>query len=247
MSELIDCIDGLRAEDIFRRIAKTANGEPFYLNTVGAGSSFLPTDLPNLEIWYAPDNLSAGALAQWTDLSGNNNHATQGGAPDQPTVVANQVNGYADVEFDGVSDHFDITTPLASSSITIYAIAYTVAGLIYLQGRNAVTDKFIYIQSTTPRWRTTDAQDFTFPADANKWHIWEFQKDGNNKYMWRNGTASVSNPQISATNDRIEVMAKSGATLSALKICEYIYYSAVLTAPQRTQVRDYLNNKYAIY
>lgn len=37
MSELIDCIDGLTAEDIIKSIAKTANGLPFYLQTSGGG------------------------------------------------------------------------------------------------------------------------------------------------------------------------------------------------------------------
>jgi hypothetical protein len=35
MSELVDCIDGLTAKDIIRSIAKTANGTPFYLQTLG--------------------------------------------------------------------------------------------------------------------------------------------------------------------------------------------------------------------
>ena len=35
MSEIIDCADGLTAEDIIRAIAKTANGIPFYLMTSG--------------------------------------------------------------------------------------------------------------------------------------------------------------------------------------------------------------------
>jgi len=37
MSELIDCVDGLTAKDIIKSIAKTANGVPFYLQTIGAG------------------------------------------------------------------------------------------------------------------------------------------------------------------------------------------------------------------
>ena len=37
MSELIDCINNLSAKDIIKSIAKTANGVPFYLQTVGAG------------------------------------------------------------------------------------------------------------------------------------------------------------------------------------------------------------------
>jgi len=37
MSELIECIDGLTAENILKRAAKTANGVPFYINTLGLG------------------------------------------------------------------------------------------------------------------------------------------------------------------------------------------------------------------
>ena len=42
MSELIDCINNLSAKDIIKSIAKTANGTPFYLNTVG-GAAFCAT------------------------------------------------------------------------------------------------------------------------------------------------------------------------------------------------------------
>ena len=37
MSELVDCINALSAKDIIKSVAKTANGTPFYLQTVGAG------------------------------------------------------------------------------------------------------------------------------------------------------------------------------------------------------------------
>ena len=37
MSELTDCINNLSAKDIIRSVAKTANGVPFYLQTVGGG------------------------------------------------------------------------------------------------------------------------------------------------------------------------------------------------------------------
>lgn len=35
MSELVDCTDSLSAKDIIRRVSKTANGTPFYINTLG--------------------------------------------------------------------------------------------------------------------------------------------------------------------------------------------------------------------
>ena len=35
MSDLVNCIDGLTASDIIKAVAKTANGTPFYLSTLG--------------------------------------------------------------------------------------------------------------------------------------------------------------------------------------------------------------------
>ena len=43
MSELINCINNLSAKDIIKSIAKTSNGTPFYLNTVGSGAGFCVT------------------------------------------------------------------------------------------------------------------------------------------------------------------------------------------------------------
>jgi hypothetical protein len=48
----------------------------------------IPTDLANLVGWYSAAALSPGALASWTDLSGNGFHATQATSGRRPTVTA---------------------------------------------------------------------------------------------------------------------------------------------------------------
>lgn len=59
---------------------------------------FSPIDLPNLSLWLdatdpATIALSGSSVTQWSDKSGNANHATQGTAVRQPKYVASAISG----------------------------------------------------------------------------------------------------------------------------------------------------------
>lgn len=62
MSELIECVDNLTVEDIIRRIAKTANGLPFYLQTQG---------LCRLSMMKSGRGKFAVGIESWNALGGN--------------------------------------------------------------------------------------------------------------------------------------------------------------------------------
>ena len=69
--------------------------------------TFSPANLADLKLWLdAADTStithSSNAVSQWNDKSGNNNHATQGTAANQPTLGTNKI------EFDGTSDYFSL-------------------------------------------------------------------------------------------------------------------------------------------
>jgi len=70
MSELIECLDGLRAEDIIRRIAKTANGQPFYLQTKGLSSTTFCATYQTIYDAFATPPSDAIAAAQNTMVCG---------------------------------------------------------------------------------------------------------------------------------------------------------------------------------
>lgn len=71
----------------------------FYSQTGPAGIAL--TDGTQMYSWYKPNYLTAGALSSWSDLSGNSYHMVQTATDRQPTVVANTMNGYPVVRFDG--------------------------------------------------------------------------------------------------------------------------------------------------
>jgi len=72
------------------------------------------------------------AVGTWTDLSGLNNHATQGTAAAQPTYVASNAayNGHATVSFDGTSDYMDLN----GSMVTVDNFTLFIVGNVDVQG-----------------------------------------------------------------------------------------------------------------
>lgn len=68
----------------------------------------VPSDYSNLKCWLIANDLAAGAVALWTDASGNGNNAVQSTGNAQPTCVSSAINGHKVVRGDGVTDHLDI-------------------------------------------------------------------------------------------------------------------------------------------
>lgn len=59
------------------------------------------TNIPGLVGWYVSDN--GFTPAQWSDLTANGNHLVQAVVANQPSLVANQLNGRAVVRFNGLT------------------------------------------------------------------------------------------------------------------------------------------------
>ena len=80
----------------------------FFLSctTLFSQTTFQPTDLPGLTTWLIGDSvvLSGGNVQQWTDLSGNNHHAIQNAAANQPGYTSiPQLNNKPVIRLDGSS------------------------------------------------------------------------------------------------------------------------------------------------
>jgi hypothetical protein len=100
----------------------------------GIGAPFDPLSISGLRLWLKADaitGLSDGqALASWTDLSGQNNHATQGTGSRQPLYKTNALNGLPVVRFDGVDDFLGgagLSTFISASAATILAVFKAIA------------------------------------------------------------------------------------------------------------------------
>lgn len=76
-------------------------------------TEFNPSDLQGI-VWQYEDEFIvtvAPDIDQWTDLSGNDNHATQGVALDKPHIVVDDIDNKDAALFDGIRKYFDTGDP----------------------------------------------------------------------------------------------------------------------------------------
>lgn len=158
------------------------------------GGGFAPTSLSGLVAWYDAATTSTGAVASWTDKSGNGNNATQGTGSAQPTCTANQLSGLNTLLFDGGDS---LTLPSG-----LYSLANGDNTCFVVSKRNTETGSAEYDWSLTEGGSVRHYSRFSATA-------------GNNLYL--NATVTTGGVSISGgtnTSYQIKSMFKSSTTLS---------------------------------
>lgn len=104
----------------------------------------------NPSVWFDASNplgdqtqpSNGASITDWKDLSGNNSHAVQATAANQPTYATNAVNSKPVVSFDGVDDFMDSANGLLGLT--------TNATMIYVASFGNVTTQNATVISSTP-------------------------------------------------------------------------------------------------
>lgn len=100
--------------------------------TGGAAPNFLPTSIPGCALWFdAADTTTivktGSSVSQWNDKSGNGYSVVQPTSGNQPTHVANSLNGYGGIQFANTRYLYQLGSnmPLfsASSANSVYIVA----------------------------------------------------------------------------------------------------------------------------
>lgn len=105
--------------------------DPYRFKANGGGGFTDPTDISDLHLWLDGDDAatiteSSGAVSQWDDKSGNDNHATQGTASNQPQT-GGSIDGVNALDFAGSNDHLNLPGDLIRNvpGVTIFFVAQT--------------------------------------------------------------------------------------------------------------------------
>lgn len=90
-------------------------------------TAFSPSSITDLALWLDADSSSSltmngTGVSQWSDKSGNANHATQATAAAQPTVTSAAQNGRSGISFDG-TQFMEFTQFLSGSAATALVVA----------------------------------------------------------------------------------------------------------------------------
>ena len=95
-------------------------------------SPFVPTRLPDLAFWFDAE-LSSYEGGIWSDLSGNDNHASQPSASARPTQTADAA-GRRLLQFDGVNDALLVADPPDLSNGVTFFVVYRVRTPVDFRG-----------------------------------------------------------------------------------------------------------------
>ena len=208
------------------------------------------------------------AIGGVTDKSGNARHLGNTDGTDRPLYKINIQNGRSVARTDGVNDLLYTTFASTISPAQFYAIlaidiigAFPSGGVAMELRRSTSTSPiFTILAETTWKVRhrnnaatilTIDSGDTT-TATVILEYIW----DGSNLDMYKNG-ASIVTPASATGTTTIDVLTigasyvpSAGTPKSAFtnaNQCEFIYFSSVPSAENRTLLRNYLNSKWAVY
>jgi hypothetical protein len=246
---------------------------PLGILSSGARSTIFPSFIPDLVARYDAADLSSISLSgsdvtQWSDVSGNARHATQGTSTNRPKSGTRTINSINAIDFDGTNDWlfnngiaasftgedkpftvFVLQAKDATGSRTPWTIGSTASNIPYFW--NAGDDFFIRDSAgnqtnlliegsdiTTPMFTTFRSSGLNFTGYLNKTLV-------NTGTAYNRGTISLNRGTIGAFPSDGGIVGNFGRFFNGL-IGELIYYNRQLTALEVGQVHDYLSAKWGI-
>jgi hypothetical protein len=227
--------------------------------------------IPPPSAWYLNSfgPAASGKISQWGDVSGNSENAVQATSANQPSIIADSLNGINALTFNGTSSYLqppsqvfggtgvtlyavvNPTTPTASAQIVNYSAATAPDNLIGLGESSAKAAQFtIYNSSgasptsvTAPSALPTNLYQLieVVQGDINSTTATMFV----NAAQVAQNTAMNPVPAATLTNNIIGRYS-GGSEYFKGDIAELICYTTPLTITQRAFVEAYLMQKYQI-
>jgi hypothetical protein len=232
-----------------------------------AGLNLDITEIENLKLWLDASSLELNdndLVGSWTDLSGNNNHATQSNDTNKPTFKENILNGKPVIRFDGLGTY--LTTPnleLTEDKYSIINILKNIkTGIIsgtwsfspyYNQG--------IYYTLTELTWRGNGygANQTRFDYEHNTFFInsaikyygttlQDYKIEIFNNTTKKTPTFVGTDPNTfnPTNNQNIRIGRWGNVYYFEGDVSEFFVFNKILTDTERLLIENYLSQKYAI-
>jgi hypothetical protein len=234
-----------------------------YLANKYTPTTVLPT---GLSAWYRADTLvsvSAGAVTQWGDASGQGRNAVQATGVRQPVAIGSAVNGRPAIRFDGTNDRLVIASgvlPLGNNPYTFFAIARTTNANTNggIMGGGSTSPSLSYNSfrlnqggSFINDWGQNAAVTPANTIQNNRVYLYQVDYNTTTGRTIRiNNVVSGSNAGITRTGAAGDV-ALGSSTLAtdneswAGDIAEVIVFNRALSSAEITQVQNVLSQKYS--
>lgn len=240
-------------------------------------ADYHPTYVADLHLWFRSDTgltLNGANVSRWIDaFSGV--WATQNTVADQPTYVANVINGStAVVRFDGLSQFLKTTSVAVGTEMTVFIFAArpwttpknaaffgqdsnygNTSGLAFLTTGAAVNgwaaSDLLFVGNG--RLASQDPRNFgAYGALVdNTFHVVTAILGAGSSQIWLDGSAiasTISTTAITASNDLLRLGSSGAATGDYFDgdVAEIIIYKRALSVAERRHVECYMTSRYLL-
>lgn len=237
------------------------------------GSSFSPTDIPNLLLWLDASDAStitdtSGSVDQWDDKSGNAHHVTASGTA-RPTTGTRTLGGNNVIDFNGTDQRMSRSDALGQSGNPALSV-------IVIGEQDSVPDTFnfsvVLADSTGSAARTMGHAfaDGSFRYNNGNQVFTSATNSVPNMTLWERASGvqyqdgklfrgNVEQTQSAAGNpggvpallDQLTLIGagiSSGSFLGHFdgKIAEVLVYGGVLSSSEKTSVWNYASSKWSL-
>ena len=208
----------------------------------------LEVPLEGITFWFSAQETGTltidanDRISSWEDNTHNGMKATQVNIDKQPKMVQNAINGFSALRFDGTNDVLETITP---SKVAEMYVVFRVPTDVFTNYKNVLGSK----PGGNRLW--------LFESGTTVFH--------SNPYplaVWRNGVQIMKQPfniaplnqwmvlvcdAANANENRIyQICAAEDNYFSEFDVAEMICYTTPLFAPDRTNLMNFLMNKYGI-
>ncbi len=212
---------------------------------------FAPTPNANLKLWFAADTgvtLTSGAVSQWNDLSGNNFNLNQSTISFRPIKTLNSLTQMSTVKFDGTNDYLSVNfSQTFNQPLTYFYVWNTqTAKVQYLfdgiLSTNRVT--MLFSTATTLSPFAGSQLNYTKKFDTIPF-ITTAVYNGTSSIFYENGIQKlIGNPgNGNSTGLNLGAKYSNNQTLDGC-VSEILIFNTILVPIQKTQIEEYLSNKY---
>lgn len=230
-------------------------------------TGFNPKSISGLSLWLDASQsssvtLNSGNVSQWSDLSGNGRHATQGTAINQPAYNTNPLNGRATINFTTSGALSGSYTALTDHSLFVvcrFGSGSNSVGRLFTLAAASTNDTtaptFIPLLRANPSLQAVEsfvAGNFyarrTITYDT--WFIASSIYSGTTvSNRINNGAEATASASISGNAfARYGIGTGFGGTSPAIvgDVAEYIAFTKAVTDSERARIKAYLSRKWGI-
>lgn len=222
-------------------------------NTFFIPQTWTPRSLTNLKLWVKSDTgitLNGSNVAAWADQSGNGNNLIQGTALNQPAYVANQLNGYGSVQFDGINDKlvasFSLVQP--ETVFIVYKNPSFLAGGYIFDGLTGDSGGYFQFGSSPLLYMYAGASFNPITGIVGSYFLATCIFSGTSSKHQRNNSAEQTGNVGSASMNGFTLGSYAGGSgyNGNPHVAEVIVMGATATSTERSKVREYVTSRYGI-